>query len=95
MKKKLMLIISFLISPKLLILDEPINGLDPKSILKFEHYIKEYRDSGGAALISTHLLDYAEKFCSRVYMIKEGNIVYNGNIHEGTLENIYRGYQNE
>ena len=76
MKQRLALIICLLSEPKLLILDEPTNGLDPSGTIELRHLIIEQaREKNMSVLISSHLLDELEKTCDRIIFIKDGEIV--------------------
>lgn len=83
MKQKLVLISAFIRHPKLLILDEPFVGLDPKAAFTVKQIMKEMCDSGAMVFFSTHVLEVAEKLCSRVAMIQRGEI-----IAYGTMEDV-------
>lgn len=74
MKQKLALISALVHSPKLLILDEPFVGLDPKASLILKKVIAQMCEAGGAIFFSTHVLDVAEKLCNKVAIIKDGTI---------------------
>jgi ABC-2 type transport system ATP-binding protein len=72
-------VISVLIhSPKLMLLDEPFVGLDPKAALTLKEIMRELCESGGAVFFSTHVLDVAEKLCNRIAIIKGGKLVASG-----------------
>ncbi len=83
MKQKLALISALMHSPKLLLLDEPFVGLDPKASLILKNHMKELCAEGGAIFFSTHVLDVAEKLCNKVAIIKDGRL-----IAEGKMEDI-------
>ena len=94
MKQKLVIISALLHAPKLLILDEPFVGLDPKASVILRGFMKEICASGGAILFSTHVLEVAEKLSNRVSIIKDGEIFRQGDmediVREGkTLEDIF------
>lgn len=94
MKQKLMIISALLHEPRLLILDEPFVGLDPKASVTLRGFMKEICLSGGAILFSTHVLEVAEKLSNRVSIIKDGAILASGDmdtvVKEGkTLEDIF------
>lgn len=94
MKQKLVIIASLLHDPKLLILDEPFVGLDPKASVTLKGFMKEVCDQGGAILYSTHVLEVAEKLSNRVSIIKDGVLLKTGDmddvVGEGrTLEDIF------
>jgi ABC-type multidrug transport system ATPase subunit len=77
-------------SPKILILDEPMSGLDPIGRKMVKDMILEYRKSGKTVLFSTHNLDDIEALCDEVIMIKEGSVVLNKNISSLRSSNSYR-----
>lgn len=82
MRQKLVLIASFVHSPKLMILDEPFVGLDPKASFTVKNLMKEFVKNGGAIFFSTHVLEVAEKLCNKVAIIKDGKIIANGTMSE-------------
>ncbi|MFC0562211.1 ABC transporter ATP-binding protein [Halalkalibacter alkalisediminis] len=93
MLRKVLLIAAFVISPPIIIMDEPLNGLDPNAVLVFKELIKHYVEMGGTVFFSTHLLDIAEKVCSTVAILKEGKIILHDDIQnilgEESLESIF------
>ncbi len=82
MRQKLVLISAFVHSPKLLIMDEPFVGLDPKVSFAVKEIMKQFVKDGGAIFFSTHVLEVAEKLCNKVAIIKQGKIVANGKMSE-------------
>ena len=82
MKQKLALISAFLHKPRLLVLDEPFVGLDPSAAFRLKEMMKEMCDQGGAIFFSTHVLDVAEKLCSRIGIIKGGKLIACGSTEE-------------
>lgn len=82
MKKKLGLLLAMLHQPKLLVLDEPTNGLDVESTHLFYDLIFEEAQKGTTVLFSTHLMDHVTKLCSHAVIINEGRIVAKGSIDE-------------
>jgi ABC-2 type transport system ATP-binding protein len=82
MRQRLGVARCLLSDPELLILDEPMNGLDPAGILEFRNLIRELVDEGRTVLLSSHLLDEVEKTCDVVAIVDEGRIVAQGSIHE-------------
>lgn len=82
MQQKLMIILAFLMDPDIYIIDEPFIGLDPRATKDFLKFITEERDRGKAILMSTHVLDTAEKICDRFVIIEQGNLVANGSLEE-------------
>jgi ABC-2 type transport system ATP-binding protein len=78
MKQKLAVISALIHSPKLMLLDEPFVGLDPKAALTLKEIMRELCESGGAVFFSTHVLDVAEKLCNRIAIIKGGKLVASG-----------------
>ena len=83
MKQKLALISALMHEPKLLVLDEPFVGLDPKASVLLRQFMQELCAKGSAIFFSTHVLEVAQKLCNKVAIIREGKI-----IKEGTMENI-------
>lgn len=75
MKKKLSILISLIHKPKYLIMDEPFNGLDPSTTHNIKNFLQKYAIDGNAVLLSTHMLDVAEKFCTHVAIINDGNLI--------------------
>ncbi len=78
MKQKLVLISAFLHDPRLLIMDEPFVGLDPKAAFLLKESMRELTARGGAIFFSTHVLDVAEKLCNKVAIVREGQIIADG-----------------
>lgn len=76
-KKKLQLLCSLLKKPKILLLDEYISGLDPITLYNVKEILKHYAALGNSILLSTHMLDVAEKFCDDIIMIQDGRIIGN------------------
>ena len=83
MKQKLAIIAAWLHSPKLIIMDEPFVGLDPKASHLLKGMMREVCDGGGAIFFSTHVLEVAEKLCDKVAIIKGGKL-----IRSGTMEDV-------
>lgn len=86
MKQKLAIIGALLHEPKLLILDEPFVGLDPKATLLLKNKMKKLCENGTAIFFSTHVLDVAEKLCNKVAIIQQGNLVAAGDMEEITKD---------
>ena len=82
MKQKLVLISALLHDPKLLIMDEPFVGLDPKAAFMLKEIMRELTERGGAIFFSTHVLDVAEKLCNKVAIIKAGHLITSGPMSE-------------
>jgi ABC-2 type transport system ATP-binding protein len=82
MKKKLGLLLAMLHEPRLLVLDEPTNGLDVESTRLFYEMIAETAASGTTVLFSTHLMDHVARLCSHAVVIGEGKLVANGSLDE-------------
>ncbi len=82
MKKKISLISAFLHKPKLLILDEPLNALDPRSARIVKDYIQSLKAQGVTTILSTHVLEIAEAVCDRIGIMYQGNILSLGNMAE-------------
>ncbi|MCR5094472.1 MAG: ABC transporter ATP-binding protein [Lachnospiraceae bacterium] len=90
MKQKVAIISALIHSPKLLVLDEPFVGLDPKATFTLKEIMHEMCGQGTAIFFSTHVLDVAEKLCNKVAMIKQGRI-----IASGTMEELTEGHSLE
>lgn len=86
MKQKIAIISALIHEPKLLVLDEPFVGLDPKASFTLKEVMKQMCERGTAIFFSTHVLDVAEKLCNKVAIIKQGKI-----ISTGTMEEITEG----
>lgn len=82
MKKKVSLISAFLHKPKLLLLDEPLNALDPRSARIVKDYLHELKGQGVTTIMSTHVLEIAEAICDRIGIMNQGNILALGNMDE-------------
>lgn len=78
MKQKVALISAFMHEPKLLVLDEPFVGLDPKASFILKNKMKELCDRGSSIFFSTHVLEVAEKLCDKVAILKDGVIMLEG-----------------
>jgi len=87
-KRKVVLIQAFMHRPRVLILDEPTNGLDPLNQQEFDRMVKEVRDEGRTVFLSSHILTEVEQTCSRVGIIREGQLVRVGGVTE--LKDIKR-----
>ncbi|MNO26461.1 ABC-type transporter ATP-binding protein EcsA [compost metagenome] len=87
MQQKVMLILSFLLRPDIYIIDEPFIGLDPVAIKDFLELINQERNRGAAVLMSTHVLDSAERICDRFILLNNGQIST-----IGTLEQVQEKY---
>ena len=83
MKQKLAVIAAWLHSPRLILMDEPFVGLDPKASHLLKQMMREHCDRGGAIFFSTHVLEVAEKLCDKVAIIKQGKL-----IRSGTMEDV-------
>ena len=99
MKQKLAIISALIHKPKLLVLDEPFVGLDPKASFKLKEIMHEMCEGGTAIFFSTHVLDVAEKLCNKIAIIKQGKIIAAGDIDELTeghsLEETFLEADNE
>ena len=93
MKQKLAIISALLHDPKLIIMDEPFVGLDPKAAHLLKQLMREHCDKGGAIFFSTHVLEVAEKLCDRVAIIRGGKLVTAGTMEEvrgdSSLEDVF------
>ena len=86
MKQKLVLISALLHTPKLLIMDEPFVGLDPKAAFVLKELMREMTAGGGAIFFSTHVLEVAEKLCNKVAIIRDGRLITSGRMEEVVKE---------
>ena len=93
MKQKLAVIAAWLHSPKLIIMDEPFVGLDPKAAHLLKIMMRELCEEGGAIFFSTHVLEVAEKLCDKVAIIKGGRLIRSGTMEEvkgdDSLEEVF------
>ncbi len=93
MKQKVAIISALIHEPKLLVLDEPFVGLDPKASFVLKEVMHEMCEKGTAVFFSTHVLDVAEKLCNKIAIIKHGRIIANGTMEELThgesLEEVF------
>ena len=93
MKQKLAVISALIHEPKLLIMDEPFVGLDPKAAHILKGYMREICNNGGAIFFSTHVLEVVEKLCDKVAIIKNGKLIIAGETSEVTgntsLEEVF------
>ena len=99
MKQKVVLISALAHDPKILIMDEPFVGLDPKAVFDIKEVLNEMVKEKKIVFYSTHILDVAEKLCSRVAIIKQGKIVKSGSMKEikgdKSLENVFMELEGE
>lgn len=99
MKQKLAIISAWLHAPKLILMDEPFVGLDPKASHLLKGMMRELCDQGGAIFFSTHVLEVAEKLCDKVAIIKNGRLVRSGTMEEvkgdDSLEEVFLELEGE
>ena len=99
MKQKLAIIAAWLHNPKLIIMDEPFVGLDPKASHLLKGMMREVCDGGGAIFFSTHVLEVAEKLCDKVAIIKNGKLIRSGTMEEvkgdDSLEEVFLELEEE
>lgn len=102
MRQKLLIVGSILHNPKTWILDEPLTGLDPKSSYILKNMMLEHKNKNNNVIISTHILEVAEKLCDRIIIIDKGKKLYEGTINDlannydnNSLEEIYLKISNE
>ncbi len=93
MKQKLAIISALIHEPKLIIMDEPFVGLDPKASFTLKKLMREFCEAGGAIFFSTHVLEVAEKLCDKIALIKKGALVKSGDtdvlIGDASLESVF------
>lgn len=93
MKQKLAIISAWIHEPKLIIMDEPFVGLDPKAAHLLKGMMREVCDQGGAIFFSTHVLEVAEKLCDKIAIIKGGRLIRSGTMEEvrgdDSLEEVF------
>ena len=93
MKQKLAIISAWLHSPKLIVMDEPFVGLDPRASFILKEMMREHCSAGGSIFFSTHVLDVAEKLCDKVAIIKSGKLIAFGSMDEvkgdDSLEEVF------
>lgn len=99
MKQKLAIISAWIHEPKLIIMDEPFVGLDPKASHLLKDMMREACDNGGAIFFSTHVLEVAEKLCDKVAIIKGGKLIRSGTMEEvkgdDSLEEVFLELEGE
>ena len=93
MKQKLAIIAAWLHNPRLIVMDEPFVGLDPKAAHTLKGMMRQVCDNGGAIFFSTHVLEVAEKLCDKVAIIKGGRLIRSGTMEEvkgdDSLEEVF------
>lgn len=93
MKQKLAIISALIHEPKLLLLDEPFVGLDPKAAFQLKQLMKECCQNGTAVFFSSHVLEVVEKLCNKIAIIKDGQLIASGNTQQvkgnGSLESLF------
>ena len=99
MKQKLAIISAWLHAPRLILMDEPFVGLDPKAAHILKGMMREICDEGGAIFFSTHVLEGAEKLCDKVAIIKGGKLIRSGTMEEvkgdDSLEEVFLELEDE
>ena len=99
MKQKLAIISAWLHDPRLIIMDEPFVGLDPKAAHILKGMMRELCDAGGAIFFSTHVLEVAEKLCDKVAIIKGGKLIRSGTMEQvkgdDSLEEVFLELEDE
>lgn len=99
MKQKLAIISAWIHEPRLIIMDEPFVGLDPKAAHLLKGMMREACDQGGAIFFSTHVLEVAEKLCDKVAIIKGGRLIRSGTMEEvkgdTSLEEVFLELEGE
>ena len=99
MKQKLAIIAAWLHDPRLIVMDEPFVGLDPKAAHTLKGMMRQVCDNGGAIFFSTHVLEVAEKLCDKVAIIKSGRLIRSGTMEEvkgdESLEDVFLELEGE
>ena len=99
MKQKLAIISALIHDPKLIIMDEPFVGLDPKASHLLKGFMREICDKGGAIFFSTHVLEVAEKLCDKVAIIRNGQLIRSGTMDDvkgdTSLESVFLGLEGD
>ena len=99
MKQKLALISAWLHAPKLILMDEPFVGLDPKASHLLKEMMREHCDAGNAIFFSTHVLEVAEKLCDKVAIIRGGKLIRSGTMEavrgDESLEDVFLELEDE
>lgn len=99
MKQKLAIISALIHEPRLIIMDEPFVGLDPKASHLLKGIMRDICDRGGAIFFSTHVLEVAEKLCDKVAIIKSGRLIKSGTMEEvkgdTSLEDVFLELEEE
>ena len=99
MKQKLAIISAWIHQPKLILMDEPFVGLDPKASHILKEMMREMCNAGGAIFFSTHVLEVAEKLCDKVAIIKNGRLIRKGTMDEvkgdDSLEDVFLELEEE
>ena len=99
MKQKLAIISAWIHDPKLILMDEPFVGLDPKASHLLKGMMREVCDAGGAIFFSTHVLEVAEKLCDKVAIIKAGKLIRSGTMEDvkgdDSLEDVFLELEGE
>lgn len=89
MRQKIIIVAAFMVSPPVLIFDEPMTGLDPESSFLLKQKMKEYAKKGHTVFFSTHVLEVAEKLCDKIIILKQGEVLY-----YDSLDNLKIGNDN-
>ncbi len=99
MKQKLAIIAAFLHEPRLIMMDEPFVGLDPRASFDLKEMMRAHCENGGSIFFSTHVLDVAEKLCDKVAIIKGGRLVVTGDMDtvrgDSSLEEVFLELEEE
>ena len=99
MKQKLAIIAAWIHAPRLIVMDEPFVGLDPRAAHLLKGMMREFCDEGGAIFFSTHVLEVAEKLCDKVAIIKGGKLIRSGTMEQvkgdDSLEEVFLELEDE
>ncbi|MDU0349624.1 ABC transporter ATP-binding protein, partial [Actinomyces sp. MRS3W] len=90
MTRRLGIACAFLGDPPVVVLDEPLNGLDVDGVLRFRQELDRYLTGGGAALMSSHILSVLDEVCERVVLLKDGLVAATVDVRDGGAEQAYR-----
>ena len=82
MKQRLGIAMALINNPKILILDEPLNGLDPEAVFEMRHLLLSLKEEGKTILLSSHILSEVQKICTHIGILQQGKLLYQGTLSE-------------